>query len=113
MQFTLLGAETAEGFEGSLIRKHTYEAQDRKAASRSWDKLYCVLRGNTLAFYKDHKHKEAQDVYHGEQPINLAGANAQVASDYTKKRFVISLRLPNGAEYLLQARDEVRRVINT
>lgn len=52
-----VGAETADGFEGSLIRKHTYETQERKAPNRSWDKLYCVLRGNTLAFYKDHKHK--------------------------------------------------------
>ncbi|KRX92696.1 Spectrin beta chain [Trichinella pseudospiralis] len=101
-----VGTESAEGFEGHLIRKHTWETLDRKASIRSWDKLYCVIRGNQLEFYKDHKHREDGELYRGETPINLIGWNVEIASSYTKRRNVLSLRSPTGFEYLLQARDE-------
>ncbi|KAL1246261.1 Spectrin beta chain [Trichinella spiralis] len=100
------GTESAEGFEGHLIRKHTWETLDRKASIRSWDKLYCVIRGSQLEFYKDHKHREDGELYRGETPINLVGWNVEIASSYTKRRNVLSLRSPAGFEYLLQARDE-------
>ncbi|KRX67880.1 Spectrin beta chain [Trichinella sp. T9] len=101
-----VGTESAEGFEGHLIRKHTWETLDRKASIRSWDKLYCVIRGSQLEFYKDHKHREDGELYRGETPINLVGWNVEIASSYTKRRNVLSLRSPAGFEYLLQARDE-------
>ncbi|EGT59246.1 hypothetical protein CAEBREN_20251 [Caenorhabditis brenneri] len=94
------GAKQGEAFEGTLIRKHTYESLDRKAANRSWEKLYAVLRQNELAFYKDPKHRE--ESVHGEPPMALPGCSVNVASDYQKKKNVLSLRLPVGAEYLLQ-----------
>ncbi|KRY58051.1 Spectrin beta chain [Trichinella britovi] len=100
------GTESAEGFEGHLIRKHTWETLDRKASIRSWDKLYCVIRGSQLEFYKDHKHREDGELYRGETPISLVGWNVEIASSYTKRRNVLSLRSPAGFEYLLQARDE-------
>uniref|UniRef100_A0A0M3K8W6 Spectrin beta chain (inferred by orthology to a D. melanogaster protein) n=1 Tax=Anisakis simplex TaxID=6269 RepID=A0A0M3K8W6_ANISI len=100
------GTDVGDAFEGVLIRKHTYESLDRKASSRSWEKVYVVLRGTRLAFFKDQKHKEEGIAYHGEEPISLEGCSVNIAADYTKKKNVLSLRLPPGAEYLLQAANE-------
>jgi spectrin beta len=100
------GMETGDGFEGILIRKHTYESLDRKASSRSWEKVYTVLRNNQVAFFKDQRHRDEGQLFHGEQPLSLPGCSVHVASEYTKKRHVLSLRLQQGAEYLLQASGE-------
>ncbi|TKR87947.1 hypothetical protein L596_012272 [Steinernema carpocapsae] len=100
------GTDTGDAFEGVLLRKHTYEALDRKAPSRSWEKLFSVIQGGELSFYKDQKHREAGERFHGEQAMQLAGCSVQPASDYTKKKNVLSLRLPIGAEYLLQCANE-------
>uniref|UniRef100_A0A5S6QYZ5 Spectrin beta chain n=1 Tax=Trichuris muris TaxID=70415 RepID=A0A5S6QYZ5_TRIMR len=100
------GVESAEGFEGFLMRKHTWETFDRKASARSWDKVYCVTRPSQLEFYKDQRHREDGETYRGELPLNLSGYNVEVASSYTKRRHVLSLRSPTGGEFLLQARDE-------
>ncbi|KRX67877.1 Spectrin beta chain [Trichinella sp. T9] len=51
--------------------------------------------------------KEDGELYRGETPINLVGWNVEIASSYTKRRNVLSLRSPAGFEYLLQARDEL------
>ncbi|VDN06971.1 unnamed protein product [Thelazia callipaeda] len=103
----LRGVEVGGAFEGVLIRKHTYEALDRKASNRSWEKVYAVLHGSQLAFFKDQKHMEENALFHGEEPVNLEGCSVNVAAEYTKKKNVISLRSPGGAEYLLQtASDE-------
>jgi hypothetical protein len=69
--------------------------------------VYTVLRGTSLSFYKDARHRDANEPYHNEQPLGLQQANAHIAADYTKKRNVISLQTRDGAEYLLQARDDV------
>uniref|UniRef100_A0A158R574 Spectrin beta chain n=1 Tax=Syphacia muris TaxID=451379 RepID=A0A158R574_9BILA len=100
------GADTGSTFEGVLIRKHTYEGLDRKASSRSWEKVYAVLRGSQLSFYKDQKHKDENVLYHGEEPMQLEGCSVSIANDYSKKKNVLSLRYPIGAEYLLQAATE-------
>jgi spectrin beta len=99
------GTFTGDTFEGSLIRKHTYEAADRKASNRAWEKLYAVVQGHTLTFYKDARHRQDNTPYHGEPPIDLSGSNV-VLSDYPKRRNVISAKLPFGSEYLLQCADE-------
>jgi hypothetical protein len=104
--YDLRGTETGDGFEGILIRKHTYESLDRKASNRSWEKAYSVIRGGQLAFFKDQRHREESALLHNEQPISLPGCSVHVASEYTKKRNVLSLRLTQGAEYLLQASSE-------
>jgi len=43
-----------------------------------------------------------------EATISLSGCTVEVASSYAKKRNVLALKLPNGAEFLLQAKDEVK-----
>ncbi|KAL7639380.1 UNVERIFIED_CONTAM: hypothetical protein RMT77_009881 [Armadillidium vulgare] len=94
--------------EGTLVRKHEWESTTKKASNRSWDKLYCVLRGSKLMFYKDSKgSRSTPEVYYrGETPIDVTGGQASVAEDYTKKKHVLRLKLTSGAEYLFQARDE-------
>lgn len=61
---------------------------------RSWDKVYIVLRSGALLFYKDQKNYKTQpDAYfRGENPVDLTGASAEVASDYTKKKHVFRLK---------------------
>ncbi|CAD6199906.1 unnamed protein product [Caenorhabditis auriculariae] len=100
------GERQGDAFEGTLIRKHTYESLDRKASNRSWEKLLAVLRGNELTFYKDSRHRDDNTTAHNETPLTLAGSSVNVASDYQKKKNVLSLRLPIGAEYLLQCASE-------
>ncbi|ETN76081.1 spectrin repeat-containing domain protein [Necator americanus] len=100
------GAKTGDAFEGTLIRKHTYESLDRKASNRSWEKLLAVLRNNELTFYKDAKHKEEGATFHNEPAVSLPGCSVNVAQDYQKKKNVLSLRMPIGAEYLLQCASE-------
>ncbi|XP_066961562.1 spectrin beta chain isoform X15 [Macrobrachium rosenbergii] len=94
--------------EGSLVRKHEWESAYKKASNRSWEKLFLVLRGNMLFFYKDRKsYQAAPEVYFkGEAPIDVSGGQASVADDYTKKKHVLRLKLVSGAEYLFQAKDE-------
>jgi len=104
--YDVAGTETAEGFEGTLVRKYTFEPFGRKSTQRSWDKMYFVIRGNQLFAYKDQRHREDDEPVRGETPINLVGCTAEVAAEYQKRRHVFSLRLGNGAEYLFQARDD-------
>jgi len=61
---------------------------------RSWDKVYVVLRGVQLLFYKDQKAaKSTPDVYFkGEVPMDLRGGSCEVASDYTKKKHVFRIK---------------------
>ncbi|KAK8720528.1 hypothetical protein OTU49_013268 [Cherax quadricarinatus] len=94
--------------EGSLVRKHEWESTTKKASNRSWDKVFLVLRGNMLFFYKDRKsYQAAPDVYfRAEAPCDVSGGQASIADDYTKKKHVLRLKLVGGAEYLFQAKDE-------
>jgi len=94
--------------EGMLGRKHAWETTTKKAAHRSWDKVYTVLKGNHLNFYKDSKsYRSAPEAtYRSEVPVDLLGAEATVAFDYTKKKYVFRLRLNNGGDYLFQCNDD-------
>jgi len=65
--------------------------------------LLCARRLDHLA-----RVQEENVLFHAEAPLSLQGCSVEPASEYTKRRHVISLRTPSGAEYLLQARDEVR-----
>lgn len=84
---------------------------------RSWDKVFVSVQGASLAFYKDAKTaKTAPETYFkGEMPIDLSGGSAEVATDYTKKKFVLRVKLVTGAEFLFQARNEaeMRQWVNT
>ncbi|XP_022245252.1 spectrin beta chain-like isoform X3 [Limulus polyphemus] len=101
-------AEEGVQFEGMLARKHEWESTTKKASNRSWEKIYMVLQGRSLFTYKDQKHfkQEPENYFHGEPPIDLEGGGAEVATDYTKKKHVFRLKLPGGAEYLFQAKDD-------
>uniref|UniRef100_A0A667WQX5 Spectrin beta chain n=1 Tax=Myripristis murdjan TaxID=586833 RepID=A0A667WQX5_9TELE len=101
------GAESEpETMEGMLCRKQEMESHSKKAASRSWQNVYCVLRKGSLGFYKDNKSASNGIPYHGEVPISLGEAVCEVAHDYKKRKHVFKLRLGDGKEYLFQAKDE-------
>uniref|UniRef100_A0A8D3AS46 Spectrin beta chain n=1 Tax=Scophthalmus maximus TaxID=52904 RepID=A0A8D3AS46_SCOMX len=81
------GAESdPETMEGMLCRKQEMESHSRKAASRSWQNVYCVLRKGSLGFYKDGKSASNGIPYHGEVPISLGEAVCEVANDYKKRK---------------------------
>ncbi|XP_024118372.1 spectrin family protein [Oryzias melastigma] len=102
------GADSdAECMEGMLCRKQEMESHNKKAASRSWQNVYCVLKRGYLGFYKDNKSVSSGIPYHGEVPFSLEEAVCEVANDYKKRKHVFKLRLENGKEYLFQAKDEV------
>ncbi|XP_048663648.1 spectrin beta chain, non-erythrocytic 2 isoform X6 [Marmota marmota marmota] len=106
-----------EQMEGMLCRKQEMEAFGKKAANRSWQNVYCVLRRGSLGFYKDSKAASAGVPYHGEVPVSLARAQGSVAFDYRKRKHVFKLGLQDGKEYLFQAKDEAEmsswlRVVN-
>ncbi|KAI9542430.1 Spectrin beta chain, non-erythrocytic 1 [Dissostichus eleginoides] len=101
------GAESdPDTMEGMLIRKHEMESHSKKAATRSWQNVYCVLRKGSLGFYKDGKSASNGIPYHGEVPISLGDAVCEVANGYKKRKFVFKLRLGDGKEFLFQAKDE-------
>ncbi|XP_021541246.1 spectrin beta chain, non-erythrocytic 2 isoform X1 [Neomonachus schauinslandi] len=95
-----------EQMEGMLCRKQEMEAFGKKAANRSWQNVYCVLRRGSLGFYKDAKAASTGVPYHGEVPVSLARAQGSVAFDYRKRKHVFKLGLQDGKEYLFQAKDE-------
>ncbi|XP_023198554.1 spectrin beta chain, non-erythrocytic 1-like isoform X3 [Xiphophorus maculatus] len=96
-----------EAMEGILCRKQEMESHNKKAATRSWQSMYCVLRKGSLGFYKDSKSASNGIPYHGEVPIVLDGSVCEVAHDYKKRKHVFKLRLADGKEFLFQAKDEV------
>ncbi|XP_077313254.1 spectrin beta chain, non-erythrocytic 1-like isoform X1 [Lithobates pipiens] len=107
----------SEQMEGMLHRKQEMESHTKKAANRSWQNVYCVLKKGSLGFYKDAKSAASGIPYHGEVPIQLSGAQCIVAHDYKKRKNVFKLSLADGKEYLFQAKDEAEmsswmRVIN-
>uniref|UniRef100_A0A8C0LCD2 Spectrin beta chain n=1 Tax=Canis lupus dingo TaxID=286419 RepID=A0A8C0LCD2_CANLU len=80
-----------EQMEGMLCRKQEMEAFGKKAANRSWQNVYCVLRRGSLGFYKDSKAASMGVPYHGEVPVSLARAQGSVAFDYRKRKHVFKL----------------------
>jgi len=106
---TMRTIEHADGeLEGMLVRKHEWESTTKKASNRSWEKLCVVLKGSQIIFYKDQKtyRSKPEDTFRGELPVDLSGAEATVATDYTKKKNVFRLKLDNGGDYLFQASDD-------
>nr|1BTN_A Chain A, BETA-SPECTRIN [Mus musculus]1MPH_A Chain A, BETA SPECTRIN [Mus musculus] len=92
--------------EGFLNRKHEWEAHNKKASSRSWHNVYCVINNQEMGFYKDAKSAASGIPYHSEVPVSLKEAICEVALDYKKKKHVFKLRLSDGNEYLFQAKDD-------
>ncbi|OCT81678.1 spectrin beta chain, non-erythrocytic 1 isoform X1 [Xenopus laevis] len=99
-------ALASEQMEGMLHRKQEMESHNKKAANRSWQNVYCVLKKDSLLFYKDGKSAASGIPYHGEFPVQLNGAQCSVAHDYKKRKNVFKLSLVDGKEFLIQAKDE-------
>ena len=99
---------TSVHFEGPLNRKQEKLNYNKRAPNRSWERLYAVVHGKFLRFYKDKKSaRTRRDILHNkESPIDLSDAKCDKAFEYTKRRFVLKLTLYGGAEYLLQCCDE-------
>ncbi|XP_039594856.1 spectrin beta chain, non-erythrocytic 1 isoform X2 [Polypterus senegalus] len=92
--------------EGFLHRKHEFEGHNKKASSRSWHNVYCVINNSEMGFYKDAKNASQGIPYHAEIPVSLKEAVCEVAVDYKKKKHVFKLRMTDGNEYLFQAKDD-------
>uniref|UniRef100_A0AAY4B1H6 Spectrin beta chain n=1 Tax=Denticeps clupeoides TaxID=299321 RepID=A0AAY4B1H6_9TELE len=92
--------------EGFLHRKHEWEGHNKKASSRSWHNVYCVINNKEMGFYKDNKAASQGIPYHNEIPISLRDAVCEVATDYKKKKHVFKLKVTDGNEYLFQAKDD-------
>ncbi|XP_054456659.1 spectrin beta chain, non-erythrocytic 1-like isoform X2 [Anoplopoma fimbria] len=92
--------------EGFLHRKHEWEGHNKKASSRSWHNVYCVINQQEMGFYKDQKSASQGIPYHSEIPVTLKEAICEVALDYKKKKHVFKLKITDGNEYLFQAKDD-------
>lgn len=92
--------------EGYLLRKLELEGPNKKASNRSWINLYCVLSKGELGFYKDSKGKESGSTHSNEPLVGLHNATSEVANNYKKKKNVLKIRISDGSEFLLQAKDE-------
>ncbi|VDL97507.1 unnamed protein product [Schistocephalus solidus] len=99
--------------EGPLVRKWDLDAggaRHPKSRGRGWTPIYVTLSDGQLTSYRDQRtrREHVDDTFNDEAPLDLTGARAAPALDYTKKRWVFRLRLFTGAEYLFQAvTDEV------
>ncbi|XP_052269284.1 spectrin beta chain, non-erythrocytic 1-like isoform X3 [Dreissena polymorpha] len=91
----------AAAMEGLLERKQELQSGGKKATIRSWKNYYAVLFGQLLCFFQDKK--GYSEKFAVAPPVNVHQARCEVASDYTKKKFVLRLRLHDGAEFLLEA----------
>nr|XP_056701927.1 spectrin beta chain, non-erythrocytic 4 [Euleptes europaea] len=92
--------------EGYLLRKHELEGPNKKASNRSWINLYCVLSKGELGFYKDSKGRDSGSTHSNEPLLSLQSATSEVASDYKKKKNVLKIKMQDGGEFLLQAKEE-------
>lgn len=89
--------------QGMLERKHELQSGGKKAPVRSWKSLYTVLCGQLLCFFKDEddfRQKKAATA-----PVNILNARCEKAENYTKKKNVFRLHLPDGSEFLFLASD--------
>lgn len=90
--------------QGLLERKHELQSGGKKAPVRSWKLFHTVLCGQLLCFFKDE-----EDFYQKKAstaPVNILNARCEKAEDYTKKKHVFRLHLPDGSEFLFLATNE-------
>uniref|UniRef100_A0A3B3CVP5 Spectrin beta chain, non-erythrocytic 1 n=1 Tax=Oryzias melastigma TaxID=30732 RepID=A0A3B3CVP5_ORYME len=95
--------------EGFLHRKHEWEGHNKKASSRSWNNVYCVINQQEMGFYKDQRSAGQGIPYHSEIPVSLKDAVCEVALDYKKKKHVFKLK--NDSEVSFQ--EEMNSWIST
>ncbi|CAG0913206.1 unnamed protein product [Notodromas monacha] len=93
--------------KGFLERKQELQTGGKKATIRSWKTHYTVLCGQLLCFFKD-----MQDFVEGKAsspPVAIYNSTCEVATNYTKKKYVFRIVTTDGAEYLFKAENEVER----
>lgn len=98
--------------QGVLERKHELQSGGKRAPVRSWKPFHTVLCGQLLCFFKDE-----DDFYQKKAataPVNILHARCEKAEDYTKKKNVFRLHLPDGSEFLFLAsnKDECMDWVN-
>lgn len=87
--------------QGMLERKHELQSGGKRAPVRSWKPFHTVLCGQLLCFFKDEEdffQKKAATA-----PVNILNASCEKAENYTKKKNVFRLKLPDGSEFLFLA----------
>lgn len=87
--------------QGMLERKHELQSGGKKAPVRSWKPYHTVLCGQLLCFFKDEDdfiQKKAATA-----PVNILNAVCEKADNYTKKKNVFRLRMPDSGEFLFLA----------
>lgn len=87
--------------QGMLERKHELQSGGKRAPVRSWKPFHTVLCGQLLCFFKDE-----DDFFQRKAataPVNILNANCEKAENYTKKKNVFRLKLPDGSEFLFLA----------
>lgn len=134
-KFEMSGDLPPAEMEGFLERKQEHQSGGKKATIRSWKHFYTVLCGQLLCFFKDQQGMECEsfdffsfssDSSSGVTkfepitfcfaafaensaavgPLAVHNAVCKTATDYTKKKNVLRLRLADGAEYLFSANSQ-------
>ncbi|CAL8090883.1 unnamed protein product [Orchesella dallaii] len=88
--------------EGYLERKHELQAGGKRAAVRSWKHYYVLLCGQLMCFFKDQEDFELSKVG-SSSPISVYLAKCEIASDYTKRKYVFRVKPTDGSEFLFAA----------
>lgn len=98
--------------QGMLERKHDLQSGGKRSPIRSWKPFYTVLCGQLVCFFKD------EDDFHMKKaataPVNILNARCIKAENYTKKKNVFRLCIPDGSEFLFltSSADEMNDWIN-
>lgn len=90
--------------QGVLERKHELQSGGKRSPVRSWKPFHTVLCGQLLCFFKDEG-----DFYQKKAataPVSVLNARCDKANDYTKRKNVFRLKLPDGSEFLFLAESE-------
>ncbi|CRK98513.1 CLUMA_CG011869, isoform A [Clunio marinus] len=98
--------------QGMLERKHDLQSGGKRAPVRSWKLFHTVLCGQLLCFFKDDEDFRQRKATTA--PVNILNAICVKAENYTKKKNVFRLSLPDGSEFLFLASslDEMNDWVN-
>lgn len=91
--------------QGALERKHELQSGGKRAPVRAWKSFHTVLCGQLLCFFKDE-----EDFFQRKAataPVNILNARCEKADNYTKRKNVFRLHLPDGSEFLFLAANKI------
>lgn len=91
--------------QGLLERKHELQSGGKRSPVRAWKSFFTVLCGQLLCFFKDEEdffQKKAATA-----PVNILNARCEKADNYTKRKNVFRLHLPDGSEFLFLAANKI------